>query len=284
MSKILSIHSFRGGTGKSNITANLATLMARSGYRVAVVDTDIQSPGIHVPFGLDEGKICYTLNDYLWGRCPIEAAACDVSGVLKGRSPNSKGSLHLVPSSIKMNEISRILREGYDARLLNDGFQRLKEKLQLDYLLIDTHPGINEETLMSVILSDILVVILRPDQQDYQGTAVTLDVARKLEVPKMMLVLNKVLPALVTDALRQQIESAYHTPVAGILPVCEAMFELASRDIFCLQHPEHPWAKGVEAIAQQIAPPPQKFGLFKRTAPATPAPLHKPFFARSIGR
>ncbi|MCB0084063.1 MAG: P-loop NTPase, partial [Caldilineaceae bacterium] len=48
MSKIISIHSFRGGTGKSNTTANLATLLAAGGQRVGVIDTDIQSPGIHV--------------------------------------------------------------------------------------------------------------------------------------------------------------------------------------------------------------------------------------------
>ena len=48
MSKIISIHSFRGGTGKSNTTANLAGLLAAEGRRVGVIDTDIQSPGIHV--------------------------------------------------------------------------------------------------------------------------------------------------------------------------------------------------------------------------------------------
>ena len=50
MSKIVSVHSFRGGTGKSNTTANLAALMAVEGNRVGVIDTDIQSPGIHVLF------------------------------------------------------------------------------------------------------------------------------------------------------------------------------------------------------------------------------------------
>lgn len=47
MPKVISIHSYRGGTGKSNFSANLATSVALKGYRVAVVDTDIQSPGIH---------------------------------------------------------------------------------------------------------------------------------------------------------------------------------------------------------------------------------------------
>ena len=68
MANIISIHSFRGGTGKSNTSANLAALLAISGRRVAVIDTDIQSPGIHVLFGLDESSITYSLNDYLWGR------------------------------------------------------------------------------------------------------------------------------------------------------------------------------------------------------------------------
>ncbi|MCU0548041.1 MAG: MinD/ParA family protein [Leptolyngbya sp. Prado105] len=255
MTKIVSIHSFRGGTGKSNVTANLATWIAKSGYRVGIVDTDIQSPGIHVPFGLDETKVKYTLNDYLWGRCAIEATVHDVSSIIstgRGWFGGNRGKIYLIPSSIKTGEISRILREGYDARLLNDGFREIMQRLQLDYLFIDTHPGINEETLLSVIISDVLVVILRPDKQDYQGTAVTIDVARKLEVPKMLLVVNKALPSLNFEALRQQIQNSYQAPVAGILPVCDEMFLLASSDIFCLRHPDHLWSKGIQAIAAQV--------------------------------
>lgn len=260
MSTVVSVHSFRGGTGKSNVTANLATMIANSGKRVGIVDTDIQSPGIHIPFGLDEEKINYTLNDYLWGRCAIEETAHDISSSLniKRRMARKNGCVYLVPSSIKMNEISRILREGYDARMLNDGFRHLCHHLKLDYLFIDTHPGINEETLLSVIISHILIVLLRPDQQDYQGTAVTIDIARKLEVPEMFLVINKALPTLDFAALRQQVEAVYGTAVAGILPVCDEMFHIASRDIFCLRYPDHPWTQAVSAIArdiQQLAKP-----------------------------
>lgn len=260
MSKIISIHSFRGGTGKSNVTANLATILARAGNRVAIVDTDIQSPGVHVPFGLDETKVKLTLNDYLWGRCSIEAATYDVSSVFTTRQKSgwfnqNRGKIYLLPSSIKTGEISKILREGYDARLLNDGFRHLIQKLQLDYLFIDTHPGINEETLLSVIISDVLIVILRPDKQDYQGTAVTVDVARKLDVPKMMMVVNKALPSLNTEALKNQVQNIYKVPVAGILPVCEEMFHLASSDIFCLRYPEHIWSKTIQNIAEHISEP-----------------------------
>ncbi len=64
MSQIVSFHSFRGGTGKSNTTANVATLLAGEGQRVGVIDADIQSPGIHILFGLDEGEMHHSLNDY----------------------------------------------------------------------------------------------------------------------------------------------------------------------------------------------------------------------------
>lgn len=50
MATVISVHSFRGGTGKSNTTANLAAVYAQQGRRVAVIDTDIQSPGIELEY------------------------------------------------------------------------------------------------------------------------------------------------------------------------------------------------------------------------------------------
>ena len=79
MGKTISIHSFRGGTGKSNITANLSTYCAMQGARVGVIDTDIQSPGVHVIFGLGNKKLKHTLNDFLFGKCDIEKVAVDCS-------------------------------------------------------------------------------------------------------------------------------------------------------------------------------------------------------------
>jgi MinD-like ATPase involved in chromosome partitioning or flagellar assembly len=251
MTKIVSVHSYRGGTGKSNSTANLATQIARYGYRVGIVDTDIQSPGIHVLFGFNEQHIKRSLNDYLWGNCGIKEVAYDVTSIVDGEAkPGCK--IHLVPSSVKAGEIARILREGYDVGLLNEGFQDLIKTLNLDYLFIDTHPGLNEETLLSITISDVLVLILRPDQQDYQGTAVTVDIARKLEVPKLLMVINKAPTAFDFDQLRQQVEETYSAPVAGVLPHSDEMMVLASSSIFSLKYPDHPVTEIIDAISQQI--------------------------------
>src|SRR5919108_621916 len=149
MSTIVSVHSYRGGTGKSNLTANLASSMVQQGKRVAIIDTDIQSPGIHVLFGLDSRNMGRTLNDYLYGRCPIEEVAHDVTSLLSHQRA-SGGALYLLPSSINARDIAKILREGYEVNLLQDGFYEVSEALTLDYLLLDTHPGLNEETLLSI--------------------------------------------------------------------------------------------------------------------------------------
>lgn len=252
MGKVISVHSFRGGTGKSNVTANLAALLALQGKRVGVVDTDIQSPGIHVLFNLAPDTFRYALNDYLWGKCRIEDAAYDVSGVLRGRQAAGSGCLYLIPGSMRTGEITRILRDGYDVGLLNSGFQELMERLELTHLLIDTHPGVNEETLLSIAISDVLLLILRPDQQDYQGTAVTVELARQLEVENMFILINKAINPQDFAALKQRVESTYHVPVLGVLPLSGDVAILGSGGIFALTNPEHPITSVLEFAAKQI--------------------------------
>ncbi len=249
MSHIIAVHSFRGGTGKSNTTANLSSLLASEGHRVGVIDTDIQSPGIHVLFKLGEDKVKYSLNDYLWGMCQIEDAAHDVTSHLNAEI---KGRVFLIPSSVRTGEIARILREGYDVGLLNDGFQQLLEKLELDVLMIDTHPGLNEETLLSIAISDILLIILRPDQQDYQGTSVTVEVARQLEVPNMMLIINKVPSVFDSTEVKERMEQTYECKVAAVLPHSDEMMVLASSDIFALHYPDHPISVSLKQVAAEL--------------------------------
>ena len=249
MSKIISVHSFRGGTGKSNTTANIAALLAMDGARVGVVDTDIASPGIHVLFNLDESEMVHSLNDYLWGKCAIEDAAHDVTGHVGGEI---NGQIFLIPSSIKAGEIARILREGYDVGLLNDGFRDVVEKMKLDYLLIDTHPGLNEETLLSIAISNSLIIILRPDSQDYQGTAVTVDVAKKLDVPNMIMLVNKVPTTFDFDDVKTRVEQTYDATVGAVLPHSDEMMILASSGIFAIRFPDHPITKGLKSLVDQV--------------------------------
>jgi len=235
MARIISIHSFRGGTGKSNIAANVAALLADKGHRVGLVDTDIQSPGIHILFGIAGQDVTHTLNDYLWGKCDIAQVALDVT---PHQDADAAGRVFLIPSSTKINEIARVLHDGYDIMLLTHGFRELIESLALDVLIIDTHPGLSEETLLSIVISHTLCIILRPDQQDYEGTGITLQVARELGVPNLALIVNKV-PETLGD-VKAQVEQTYGCPVLAVFPHSGTLMALGSNDIFALRYPDHP--------------------------------------------
>jgi MinD-like ATPase involved in chromosome partitioning or flagellar assembly len=234
MSKVIAIHSFKGGTGKSNTTANLAALLAADGRRVGVLDCDLQSPGIHTIFGVDQQSLDRTLNDYLWDRCRIEEAALDVTPA------GSAGGVWLVPASMRAADIARIMREGYDVELMTDGVRALIKELALDVLLLDTHPGLSEETLLSLAISNALAIVLRPDRQDFEGTRVTVTVARKLKVPRIVLVVNKVPSSFDAREIAGQVESTFGCQVGAVLPHSDELMALSSGGIFALRYPDHP--------------------------------------------
>ncbi len=50
--KVVAVSSGKGGVGKSSVTAMLAVLMARRGYKVGILDADITGPSIPKAFGL----------------------------------------------------------------------------------------------------------------------------------------------------------------------------------------------------------------------------------------
>lgn len=249
MTRIVSVHSFRGGTGKSNTTANVAALLAAQGRRVGVVDTDILSPGIHVLFGLAQDSLPRTLNDYLWGRCTLPAAAYDVT------PQEFDGRVWLVPSSVAPNDIARVMHSGYDVARLGEGLRELGDELDLDVLLLDTHPGLNEETLLAIAMSDALAIVLRPDHQDYEGTQVTVTVARKLTVPRTVLVVNKTPEVFDPIEVRERVEKVYECPVAAVIPHSDALMALSSGGVFAVHHPGHPVAALYRGLADELAGP-----------------------------
>lgn len=250
MAHVIAIHSFRGGTGKSNTTANVAAVMAQRGLRVGVIDTDIQSPGIHILFGLAGETIQNSLNDYLWERCEIADTAHEVTAVAS--LAQIPGHLFLIPASIRPGEIARVLRSGYNVNLLSEGIRHIVQALELDVLLIDTHPGLNEETLLSIALTHTLLVVMRPDEQDYEGTGVTIRVARRLEVERLLVIVNKTPSAFNPAQVKAQVETTYDCEVAAVLPHVDELMTLASRQLFVVQYPHHPLTKLYEQLTDAL--------------------------------
>jgi MinD-like ATPase involved in chromosome partitioning or flagellar assembly len=166
------------------------------------------------------------------------------------------GRLFLIPSSMQPGEIARVLREGYDAQRLTEGLRDLVAELGLDVLFIDTHPGLNEETLLSLVISHALLVIMRPDKQDYEGTGITVRVARELEVPRISILVNKAPADLSAEAIADRVRAAYGCPVADVLPHSDDLMGLASEGVFSLRYPEHPLSARYRHVADSLVEAP----------------------------
>jgi MinD-like ATPase involved in chromosome partitioning or flagellar assembly len=256
MVKIVSLLSFRGGTGKSNLAANLAWLAARGGAKVALLDTDLQSPGVHIVLQADMSRAVFTLSDFVAKRCQLEEAAIDLTDALEVGA--SGGKLWLLPSSLSVEAITRVIADGYDAGHLNRGMAGLVETLGLDLLLLDCHPGLNRETLLTAAVADALLVLVRPDAQDFQGTAVITGVAKKLQVPAILLVANKVIDGVDPVAFTARLHEAFGFPVAACIPLLPAIARLGSNGIFARLQPDHPVVTIMQQLTDQLLALPEQ--------------------------
>lgn len=248
MNKIITVHSFRRGVGKSTLTANLAALLALQGHRVAVVDTDFQASSTHSSFKLSTNELTPTLNDYLWGKCELPAAVQEVTSLL---GAEVTGKLFVVPASTQVPDVMQMLRTPLNVDRYTDGLEKLGKTFDLDYLLVDTRAGLDQDTLISIAISNHLVLVLHPDQQDFQATAVTVDVARRLQVPVIHLVLNDIPEALNVDEMSAQLEQTYHCGESTVLTHNEELMVL-EQPLFVLTYPEHPFTAQLKLLAERL--------------------------------
>src|SRR6266566_2798399 len=144
MTKVIAVHSFKGGTGKTTLTANLAATLALH-HRVGVMDLDLSGPGLHVLFGLKKGDVIIDLTP---------------------RFPKMKGGLFFCPASNKVEDMLRLLKSGLEVSLFQDTLQKVGEQCNLDYIIVDTHPGVENDTVLAMGCCDVLVLVSRVDQQD----------------------------------------------------------------------------------------------------------------------
>ncbi len=107
-------------------------------------------------------------------------------------------------------------------------------------------------SLLSIAVSNALAIIMRPDQQDYQGTGVTVEVARKLDVPRMVLVVNKVPPLFNMQEVKARVERTYNVEVAAVIPHSDEMMTLASEGVFVLRFPNHPITQTLKELADAL--------------------------------
>ncbi len=250
MGPIVTVHSYRGGTGKSTVTANLAWRAASRGLRVAAVDTDLQAPALHHFLSLAQTRLTHTLADYLFGRCELEETAYDMTRALG--LEDSGGALYLLPSALSAEAILRALDGGHDVTKLGDHLRTLAHTFDLDIVFVDTHPGLNRETLLTASLSRTLLILVRPDEQDFLGTRVLVQVARHLGIPNIRALPNKVGTRLDRARVERRVRDATGYPVVSMLPFVREMMQLGRGGVFAARHPAHPFAVALDDVVDAL--------------------------------
>ncbi len=246
MSRIISVHAFKGGSGKTTITANLAARLAAGGSRVGIIDADFRAPGMRVLLGLPAPRPQRTLNHYLWHEAELEEV------IYPAPMDNLPGQIILIPASGTLEDIRRMSKEGYDTGLLHNGIKALTTQERLDFLLVDTQPGVEENTLLMAVSSDLLLITACPDYQDLNGTRLLMQAIYRLAEPQIALLVNKTSPTSQPERLRKIAREHLDLDILSILPLADAIIEKAGRSLFVLEHPDHPWSQAIDDLAEHL--------------------------------
>ena len=82
MSKIIAVHSYKGGTGKTLLSVNLAATFAKAGKKVCVFDLDFRAPSLFAILKAENAEFWF--NDYLNNTCEAENVLVDLSSRVGG--------------------------------------------------------------------------------------------------------------------------------------------------------------------------------------------------------
>ncbi|NJN19940.1 MAG: P-loop NTPase [Leptolyngbya sp. RL_3_1] len=235
MFRIIAFQACRHGTGCSHLVANLAVLLMQAGYRVGLLDTDPVGGGIRTLFDL-ENEAIVDPHSYWWlSFDPQNPQQLRSQAYAYGMPhPYPQSGIYLPPEH-NAGQISQQLasfQRYYGGTTPSDALTHLSQDLQLDYLLLDTQPTLDDENLLGLALADTIVVLLQLDAYDFQRIAVLLGIVQKLNIPDIWLVLSQVLPMIDIEAVVAKLTDTYQLPIGAVLPLDEDMVRLASGGYF----------------------------------------------------
>jgi len=143
--RVISITSGKGGVGKTNIVINLAHALAKAGKKVLVLDADLNLANVDILLGLTPK---YTLQHVFAGE--KELAEILVTGPC---------GIKILPASSGILELSE-LTESQRLYFLSE-MEALGE--DIDFLLIDTAAGINNNVVYFNLAAGERIIILTPE-------------------------------------------------------------------------------------------------------------------------
>jgi MinD-like ATPase involved in chromosome partitioning or flagellar assembly len=264
---IIALHSYKGGTGKTLLSVNLATLFAKMGKKVCLLDLDLRAPSIHSIF---KNGTEYWVNDYLSKACKIEKVLSDCTSqdMAKGKlfvglaNPSTEAIREMESKDRKweMEALGRLF--ALKTSLLND--------MHLDYVFFDTSPGLQYSAINAIVGADIVLVVMSTDKSDVEGTRRMMRDLYELFEKKTGIIINKI-PFGYLSAKTQKISSmklaTHQLPIVGVVPCSCDILAAGGKCLFASEKPNHPFTKTLQEIATNLTV------MMSYSERATPKPL-----------
>lgn len=200
MTLTITVHSLRGGTGKTLLSVNLAAYLVQQGFTVAILDMDLGAPSLQTYIS-GEGK--KKINDYFFGKAQPEEFIFDASSLI-GR--NIEGKLLIGLADDKSEIISTLAQQSKEDSL-NNLYKLISliddvlpnDPWNADFVILDTSPGFSADSLNAVAAAQHLILMLRLINADISGTRKMLETLYAGIKPRTSLILNQVPHAFLED-------------------------------------------------------------------------------------
>ena len=200
MSFVIAVHSLRGGTGKTLVSMNLAAVLTKRGFKVAVVDMDLGAPSLQT-YVTNPSK--NRINQFFMNNIDPKKIFQDVTNII---GSDVAGKLFIALgnenakfiSAIKDREKQKSLEDLYKLMgLVKDTLP--KEPYNADFIILDTSPGFSSDSLNCVAAADHVILMLRLVNADLGGTGQILETLHSGLKPDTSLILNQVPRTFIED-------------------------------------------------------------------------------------
>lgn len=236
------IASGKGGTGKSVVSASLATLLAERA-RTLLVDADFGVGNAHI---MQDVAPALSFIDLVAGK----AQARDVRHRCGDR-------LDLLAGGSGVSHMANL--GGYELHLIACGIEALE--LEYGYVLTDSAAGISNQTVSFAAASDVVVIVTTPDVTALTDAYAFLKVLyqRRGDVTPLFLV-NRAFDEQEAEHVAERIVSVAHKYLGreprciGYLPEDRAVVRgVNARRPTVLNEPDCAFAKAVRLVADEVA-------------------------------
>lgn len=244
---LVTLHSYKGGTGKTLLSVNLAMIFAEMGKKVCLLDLDLRAPSLSSTFNNNNR---YWVNDYLNKSCKMDNILADYtpkyvkSGKLfVGLADPSTETIREMSSKDRKWEMEAL------GRLL--ALKEYLKDMNFDYVICDSSPGLQYSSINAIVAADVVLVVTSIDKSDIDGTQRMIHDLYDLYEKKTGIVVNKVPETILSGRINLKFDT-HQLPIVSLVPCSCDVLQSGGEYLFVFEKIEHPVTQTLRKIAANI--------------------------------